>query len=190
MQQEMTGNTEPYTCGYFATEEESCARFDEIFCNKLKIYFGVFKEVKGAYVVNSHCLDKCGCRIDRILIPKKPLIDRGWKFGAIGIECKKSGVKAGRPLSQCIDYRDAAFKFGSSGMTIMLEQVFLWPFGCSHGAFQSLIAQRRVGGVCEQAGAIVFSLFQQEVMKFNAKGEFIRLMADTMESNGKKRGSR
>lgn len=187
MQQEMT---DPYTCGSFATEEESCERFDELFCNTLARYFSVFKEVKGSYVVNSHCLDKTGCRIDRILVPKQPLIDHGWNFGAIGVECKKSGIKAGRPLSQCVDYRDAAFKVGSAGMTVMLEQVFLWPFAPPGGAVQSLIAQRRVGGIYEYKELVVFSLFQQRVLKFTTQGNFVRLMADKMASNGKKRGSR
>lgn len=190
MQQEMTGNTDPYTCGSFATEEESCERFDELFCNILARYFQVSKEVKGTYVVNSHCLDKAGCRIDRILIPKPPLVDHGWRFGAIGVECKKSNTKAGRPLSQCVDYRDAAFKIWSAGVTVMLEQVFLWPFAPPGGAVQSLIAQRRIGGIYESDGLVVFNLFQQRVLKFTTQGNFVRLMDSTMASNGKKRGSR
>lgn len=188
IEQNETG--EPFTFGDFETEEDSCKRFDEIFCKTLERYFSVFKEVKGTYVVNAHCLDKSNCRIDRILVPKTPLIEQGWEFGAIGVECKRSGIKAGKPLSQCIDYRDAAFKFGSGGFTIMLEQVFLWPFACCHGAFQSLITQRRVGGIYEYKGAIVFSLFQQNVMTFNTQGEFLRLLNEMMKNNGRKRGNR
>lgn len=187
---EESRHIDPYTCGAFETEQDSCVAFDELFEVKLKEWFAVFKEVKGTYVVNSHCLDKPTCRIDRILMPKRPLIEAGWDFGAIGVECKQSGVKAGKALSQCIDYRDASFKVGFGGYTFMLEQVFLWPFSCPGGAVQSMIAQRRVGGIYQRYGKTIFDLFQQEVLVFDECKSLIKIHSDMLKAFGKKRGSR
>ena len=181
---------EPHTCGNYETEEDACAAFDYLIEVKLKAWFKVFKEVKGVYVVNPHGLSTPGCRIDRILIPNRPLVDAGWQSGAIGVECKQSNVKAAKPLSQCIDYRDAAFKFGDSGMTIMLEQVFLWPFSCPGGALQSMIAQRRVGGIYQRREKVIFDLFQQEVLVFDEHSRLVKFHSNMLKTFGKKRGSR
>jgi len=187
MQQECK---EPHTCGEYQTEKEACAAFDDLFEVKLSKWFSVFKEVAGFYVANTHGLDTQTCRIDRILMPKPPLIQEGWQSGAIGVECKQSNIKAAKPLSQCIDYRDAAFKFGDSGMTIMLEQVFLWPFSCPGGAVQSLIAQRRVGGIYQRRQKVIFDLFQQEVLVFDEHNRLAKFHSDMLKTFGKKRGSR
>ena len=181
---------EPHTCGNYQTEKEACDAFDDLFEVKLSRWFSVFKEVTGFYVVNPHGLGTPTCRIDRILIPKPPLIKEGWQFGAIGVECKHSNIKASKPLSQCIDYRGAAFRVGEAGMTIMLEQVFLWPFLPPTGAIQSLIAQRRVGGLSERFGRTVFSLFQQEVLVFDKECNLSKIQPATLRNSGRKRGSR
>lgn len=62
------------------------------------------------------------------------------------MECKKTGEKPGRPLSQAIDYTRSVFDF-THGFMIMLRWVFVWPLEKQHGALASIMAQNKVGGI-------------------------------------------
>lgn len=85
-------------------------------------------------------------RIDRLLIPKLSLIRLGWDHGAIGIECKKSGDKIGRPIAQMLDYNRATWHVRNHpGVWFMLQGVFLWPLEKTSGPLASILSQHRVG---------------------------------------------
>ena len=83
------GDTESfYTCGNFKTEDDACESFDDII-EKLGC-FHMYKEISGKYISTPHFKSiKEGARIDRILLPRKELLDLGL-HGAIGVEIKKN----------------------------------------------------------------------------------------------------
>lgn len=131
------------TNGAHAVETDCWAEFDEAM-NRLSNYFGVLREVTGWYVQSrSHCKPKQP-RIDRIITPKRPLLDAGWDLGPVGVECKRSGEKLGPIISQCLDYQRASFPI-HAGYTVNLEWIFVWPSGVVPGDIGSIMAQQRVG---------------------------------------------
>jgi len=112
--------------------------------------FNVFQEVWGEYEYRPHYKETKKARIDFLLTPKKVLLDAGWKYGAIGIECKKSNVKIGHPLSQIMDYSTAVFRHPFHTVLIKTDFIFLWPLEKMKGAIASLMAQNRFGSVHEE----------------------------------------
>lgn len=132
-----------YTSGDWATEPESCAALDEVL-NAIKA-FKVHHEVRGHYLQPRLGQKPCTPRIDRILIPNATLLSRGWPYGPIGIECKRSGTNIGPPLSQLLDYSRAAWQI-KQGFWITLEWVFLWPLeSVGGGPLLSVFSQNRIG---------------------------------------------
>lgn len=131
------------TVGEWATEQESAAVFDAAVGDR---WWTVYREVSGVLLQPRPAQTDGALRIDRVLIPKKPLIDAGWKHGAIGVELKRSGEKIGPPISQAIDYSRGAFtipRFG--GVRVVLDWVFIWPVASQGGTTASLMAQNRLG---------------------------------------------
>lgn len=186
--EEARGN---FTLGSWKTEQESALFFDGISVQLESLgFWSSESEVSGTYM---NCLpmeERQGCRIDRILYPKKKLVDEGWCFGPIGIELKRSGEKLGRPASQCIDYRNAIFT-SADGTQFVLQQVFLWPLlTWGGGELESVMGQRRVGGVFFQYEKMRFYLGQQLVMDVGLDGEKIKLKTKFMEKLGRKKGNR
>ena len=88
-------------------------------------------------------------RIDRILIPTPTLVQKGWYRGAIGVEIKKTGLKANSPIKQASSYSTASFKIpiggGGGGVEIIVEAVFLFPLEDPGSLCSSLMNQLRVG---------------------------------------------
>lgn len=131
------------TTGACALEADGWAEFDALMA-QLQDYFGVLREVTGWYLQpRSHCKPKQP-RIDRILTPKRSLLQAGWDLGPVGVECKRSDEKLGPVISQCIDYQKAVFPLGH-GYTVCLEWVFVWPCGVVPGDIGSIMAQQRIG---------------------------------------------
>lgn len=131
------------TTGGHAVETDCWAEFDAVM-GSLENYFGVQREVTGWYLQpRSHCKPKQP-RIDRIITPKRPLIQAGWDLGPVGVECKRSGEKLGPIISQCLDYQKAVFPIGH-GYSVCLEWVFVWPSGVVPGDIGSIMAQQRIG---------------------------------------------
>jgi hypothetical protein len=131
------------TSGSWATETEAARDLDErlntIGC------FRVFKEVRGYYVQPRVGCDDEQPRIDRILIPEKSLVEKGWMLGAVGIECKVSGKKLGPVVSQCMDYSRAVFTLPTNQIRICVSWVFIWSTLSIKGNLASLMAQNCVG---------------------------------------------
>lgn len=104
----------------------------------------VHKEVIGSIISPSPEQEDKRVKIDRILIPKADFVNQGWRYGTIGIECKKSGVKIGEPIAQAMDYARSIFEL-DNGFTAWLRWVFIWPMGPQHGPMASVLYQQRVG---------------------------------------------
>jgi hypothetical protein len=136
------------TCGDFATEDEAKAAF--LAAIKATECFNVYSEVDCWYFGGSVFGDRPTGRIDFILSPKKPLIDRGWTMGMIGVECKKSGHKAGPLICQMIDYSKAVFRLpdNNGGCLVCLTAICCFPgLTASGGAIGSIMANHRIGSV-------------------------------------------
>jgi hypothetical protein len=131
------------TVGDYQTEQEACSAFDEAALRSGA--FKLWKEVPGEMI---HPLpgngEKQRYRIDRVLVPTEKLVDAGWTKGLIGVEIKKSDVKAGPPLSQSLDYLRCAWT-GPLWIRFMIGYVFLFPMEKTQGTIASLMAQNHFG---------------------------------------------
>jgi hypothetical protein len=132
------------TTGAWATEMESCAALDAVLAEHGHLWT-VYREVSGTPVHLRPGQDRNGLRIDRILCARPALVELGWTAGIIGIELKRSGEKAGPPLSQCLDYLRASWRLPPAGSHVMLDYVFLWPLPKVAGTLASIMAQQRIG---------------------------------------------
>jgi hypothetical protein len=134
-----------FTLGAWSTEQESVAALDAILAAHAHLW-SVYSEVCGTPTQVRPCqVERANLRIDRILVPKPALIDLGWTHGVIGIEAKRSGIKAGPALSQAIDYLRTAWRLPPSRVHIWVDWVFVWPLPKVGGTVASIMAQQRVG---------------------------------------------
>lgn len=131
------------TCGDYQTEPESVAALRELLEERSDL-FRVYHEVWGWLLHPRPKCEKGRMRIDMVVMPQQPLIDAGWTHGPFGIECKKSGMKIGRPICQCLDYSRTVFEL-PSGYQVMLDWSFIWPLAKQHGPIASVMSQNRIG---------------------------------------------
>lgn len=128
-----------YTGGEWDSESESAEQFDAL----VRPFFKIFNEVPG----KSHHFrihqTPASFRIDRILVPRSSLVHRGWIYGPVGVELKRSGVSLGRPLGQLIDYASSSYRIGTTWITP--EWFFLWPMWPVSGPLQSVLGSLRCG---------------------------------------------
>lgn len=130
-----------WSCGDWETERDSCAALDDTLDHISG--FRVYKEVPGVYTSLRPNQEHKTPRIDRVLAPTAELVALGWDLGPIGIECKKSNVKLGPAISQCIDYSRALWRISNNW--VWLDWIFLWPAKCPGGTVGSILAQQRIG---------------------------------------------
>jgi len=129
--------------GEFATERDVADDFDKrIEATKA---FRVYREVTGEIFQPRVGTRSQGIRIDRVLLPLPATVAAGWNLGAVGIELKRTGEKIGPVISQAIDYQRACWRLEPSGVLIVTEWVFLWPFRNQMFALASIMAQQRIG---------------------------------------------
>lgn len=181
-----------YTAGDYA-DEDGPGGSKEAFLQSAteSKLFQIHKEVEASYLYTRPFTSGKGSRkgrIDFILLPKQELVrDHGWVYGALGVECKKSGEKIGKAVCQCIDYRQAVYRMPQSGHLIMLDQVFIWPFTRAGGDIASVMAHHRIGGVHQTKWErLAFYMDATGVLRVRANGEVV--VKGT--SNGRKVGSR
>lgn len=131
------------TSGNYADESEACLAFDEA-VNRSGL-FKVWKEVRGEMNQPQPGNNiKSAYRIDRVLVPTQKLYDSGWTKGLIGVEIKRSNIKAGPPLSQMLDYLRCVW-IAPGNIKVMLDYIFLFPLEKTAGTIASLMAQNCVG---------------------------------------------
>lgn len=132
-----------YTLGDWATEAASAAAFDTAIGTEL---WSVYREVDGVLTQPRPQQINKTVRIDRILIPKAPLIDLGWTHGIVGIELKRSREKIGPAIAQALDYSRSVWTLTGVGYSrVWLDWVFVWPMPKQSGSMASVLAQNRVG---------------------------------------------
>jgi hypothetical protein len=135
-----------YTDGQWPDEAEAVRELDARLARCAHIFL-VHREVPGTYVQPRYRTVERQPRIDRLLIPKSPLIDAGWNHGVIGVECKCSGKKLGTIIAQCQDYGRAVFRTPNN-FALVCEWIFIWPLGTFAGDVASVMTQNRIGGLC------------------------------------------
>lgn len=136
-------NASDITLGDWQTEPESLSALDAILSEHSNLWT-IRHEVCGELIHPAYGQQEKSLRIDRVLLPKKAFTDSGWRHGAIGFECKKSGEKIGPPIAQSADYARSLFKL-ETGLKIWLDMVFVWPMAPQHGPLASALYQQRVG---------------------------------------------
>lgn len=184
---EATWREPDLTCGEWATEKDA-----EIALDSHIFAAGCFQEphaqVNGRPLLMAPTNDAKDFRIDRVVLPTKAAKSAGWTLGPIGIECKRSGEKLGRPVSQMLDYRNAAYRLKDSDTWFLLNWVFLWPAMPLGGPLASVMAQNRVGTVhADNWGTLHFNAGGHTVATAGLTGFDVRPCADRM---GRKVGSR
>lgn len=152
-------------------------------------------EVRGHYLTPKSSRDEPSPRIDRILVPHREAVERGWNMGIIGVELKGDSKSEGRVISQCLDYRNAIFCLPDHPVEGMETEVRLswvlfqwhrklWP----SEALQSIIARQRLGclRVDPEQSILTFHCDGTNAMQISQDGEFIRSIK---AHAGLKRGS-
>ena len=130
------------TSGNYQTEKDACDAFDSAI--EQSEAFRMWKEVAGEMIHPLPNNETQSYRIDRILVPMDKLLKAGWTKGLIGVEIKKSGIKAGPPLSQSLDYLRCAWT-APKGIRVLLSYIFLFPLAKCHGTVASFMAQNHFG---------------------------------------------
>lgn len=149
--------------------------------------FKVFSEVDGVF--SSVRLGQKNVRIDRVLWPLRPLLDLGWRHGAVGVEIKKSNHPVGALINQASDYVESTWTIPSSGLRFALNSVFVFPAFEYTGALASVMAARRVGHIAERRGRLMLSLNHSRLLDYG-EDEGWRVGSSPNVKCGMKVGSR
>lgn len=150
-------NEQMKTAAEFSDEPQAWQMFDAII--ERSDAFRIYREVKGEYIQPRPETENKGARIDRILFPTQKVIDAGWKTGgAIGVEGKRSGVKAGPLICQALDYTRCLFRIekneGELVALIMPRWIFIYPVESSLGDLASVMGNNRIGTCSIQRGLV------------------------------------
>ena len=151
------------TQGNYKTEDSAHEYIDQLLGTAGDL-FKVFSEVDGVF--SSVRLGHKEVRIDRVLWPLRPLLAIGWRYGAVGIEIKKSNHPAGRLINQASDYVESMWTIPSSGLRFALNSVFIFPAFEYTDALASVMAARRVGHVAERSGRLMLSLNHSRLLDY------------------------
>lgn len=175
------------TLGAFATESDSEAHLDALV--ESTGLFRVRRQVWGRYLfTRQHQADK-SARIDRILIPNDDAIALGWNMGPVGVECKRSDVKIGPPISQALDYSRAIWE-PTPGLWLSLSWVFVWPMAAQYGPVGSILSQQRLGSLFRRRDDLVFTSGQQMLASVSGDRTRCQIRTSIIEAAGRKVGSR
>lgn len=173
------------TLGAWQTEVDSVLSLDAIF-DGVPTLWNVYREVPGELIQPAYAQQDKTVRIDRIVTPKRELIELGWTHGAVGFECKKSDVKIGPPIAQATDYARSLFRL-DNGVKIWLDMVFVWAMAPQHGPLASVLYQQRVGSAYSYRWAkLKLKLGEVSVLDIDPEGN----VTIGNSPNGRKAGSR
>lgn len=174
------------TGGSFATEHDAATCLDALLVSVADL-FAVTSEVPGVRQYSRPEQQKTGVRIDRLLFPKKKLLNVGWRSGVVGIEIKKSGHPAGPMVAQAEDYMQSVFTF-ESGVSVVLNSVYLFPSFSVGGIAASVLAQRRIGFAGELNGRL--GLWLNNTCLIRYAFDDVQIGSSSQLSCGMKVGSR
>lgn len=174
------------TCGDYQTEPDAVSAFLNIVNRD---HWQVLQEVEG-WMLHPR-IDTAGSgrpRIDILLQPRRGLIEFGWRWGVVGIECKKSGTKLGRVISQAMDYTRCVWGT-PNGFNIMTRFVFVWPCDPVKNDLESVMIQNRIGVANLQHRAPRLRLCYGSTVAYADNGNGQPHIADELRG-GSKQGSR
>jgi hypothetical protein len=130
------------TCGEYAVEQDATQAILSIIN---KDHWDVQQKASGFMLHPRVEVTGSGhLELDILLSPKRLLMEHGWRWGHVGIECKRSGKKVGPVIAQAMDYTRAAWNT-PSGFLVMTRLVFVWPCDPPQNELASLMANHRVG---------------------------------------------
>lgn len=131
------------TCGQYRTEDESVA---DLLSKVNRNHWIVHREVDGWLLHPRSFSDgKLNLRVDVILQPTQELLEAGWRWGPVPIECKRSEAYVGPSLAQVMDYTRCVWAL-PGGFDVMARMCFLWHFKPPGGTVLSLMVNNRIGG--------------------------------------------
>lgn len=174
------------TLGDFKNEKDAEVAFDEAFALHMDECFFMHKQVSGKYLVDIHPWEDGPPRVDRVLMPTQHLIDQGFSPQPIGVEIKKSQLKIGHVVSQCIDYRHASFSLDTEDF-FKLDAIYMFEAPMLYNDIASVATQFRVGS-CRRHYGVQFIFAAQvclQIFKNQVKKNYLN--ADAF---GRKRGHR
>ena len=175
------------TCGEYATEPDSVAALLAIINRD---HWLVRQEVRGWLLQPRMDTEGSGNpRIDMILQPTRLLMEAGWRYGMVGIECKRSGVKLGRVISQAMDYTRCVWEM-PSGIDVMTRMVFIWPCDNVKSDIESVMIQHRIGVACPRHRGGRLLLRVGETVAYEDLGPGLGARIADVIPGGRKRGSR
>jgi hypothetical protein len=161
--------------GNYATEESACRALDAAL-DQHRDQVEVVKEVVGQYLLPRPCSKDQRARIDRIVIPRRPLVEAGWTLGPFGIEVKRSGKKAGPTICQAMDYARALYVMPQDssipGHRIVLSWIFLFPLKEMGGDLSSIMMQHRIGRCWLSSHSLSFGGDGIWAINLRANGEY------------------
>jgi hypothetical protein len=172
------------TLGEWATEADSATAFDQ----NVPEMFEVYKEVRGTLISPRPAQIDRSMRIDRVLIPKRELLDLGWKYGIVGVELKRSKEKIGPAIAQAMDYSRTVWTLEPTKFQIWLNYVFIWPMAKQSGTIASICAQQRIGSAYGADEYVQFGLKVGETGIFELRKDGRRSIGKV--EPGTKAGSR
>jgi hypothetical protein len=155
------------TSGNYLDERQSVEAFDRIV--EPSGLFKVHKEVRGYYTQPREGQERKDPRIDRILSPSPELLLSGWGYGFVGVECKRSGIKANTAIAQMMDYQRAIWTL-NTGHKIHLSYCFLWPLKKCHGFAGSIFAQQKLGSAYVHYNTFTLSVGEHVLFRLSDRG--------------------
>jgi hypothetical protein len=155
------------TAGDYIDEVASVNAFDAII--ESSGFFRVYKEVRGYYTQPREGQERKDPRIDRIISPTPELLRMGWTYGFVGVECKRSGIKANTAIAQMMDYQRAIWTL-NSGHKIHLSYCFLWHLKKCHGFVGSLFAQQKLGSAYVHYNTFTLSVGEHVLFRLSDRG--------------------
>lgn len=159
------------TCCGFSSEADSVRHLLSLIPENM---FRIYQEVPGQYRGFHQDIDmKTSLRIDLVLSPNGVLFESGYDLGLIGIECKRSNVNIGRPVSQIINYHDTIWTIPGN-FQVKLGYIFIWPKDTVFGPIASIMVQNRIG-ICRPA----LTQWEKDPLRFcQADGRTILLIRE------------
>lgn len=135
------------TIGNYASESEGEQVLDSILAS-VPNDLVVFPQAIGQVIQPRHGTAQTTVQADRLVVPKRSAIDKGWDLGAVVIECKPPGEKLGPVVAQCIDYLRSAYELRASKVVVIPQYAFIWQTpSLISGDIASMMAQNRIGGM-------------------------------------------
>lgn len=156
------------TAGDWKTEK--AAQQDLIAFLKSSRAFVVREQVAGRPLWKHHFQDYQELRADVLLLPDTPLIEAGWRGGAIVVEVKRSGEKIGPGLNQLIDYLNAVF-YLEGGIAIAPSFGFMFPMHEQVEAVASFMAHQHIGSASLRRGVLDFYCGHNRLVRIHESGQ-------------------